>query len=141
MANPTTHPGETSLDRLLGSLKFTLHPTTFVFATTPNEAQIPPLADLQLLFREQEGITAIVSLEYATTHGLNYSFPSRMITVNVTSSLDAVGFMAVIATRLSAHGISTNPVSGFYHDHIFVPIGKEEGALETLEELARDHHA
>jgi hypothetical protein len=36
----------------------------------------------------------------------------------VHSSLDAVGFMAAVTTRLAKINIGVNPVSGFYHDHL-----------------------
>lgn len=59
-----------------------------------------------------------------------------MITLNVHSSLEAVGFLAVIASRLAGKGMGVNPVSGFFHDHLFVPVGREEEALAVLEAVA-----
>jgi hypothetical protein len=59
-----------------------------------------------------------------------------MITLNVHSSLEAVGFIARVATELAKHGMGVNPVSGFYHDHLFVPEGRERDALEILGRLA-----
>jgi len=59
-----------------------------------------------------------------------------MITLNIHSSLDAVGFMARIATELAKHDMGVNPVSGFYHDHLFVPDGREEDALRVLSAMA-----
>jgi len=44
--------------------------------------------------------------------------------------------MAVIAMRLKDAGISVNPVSGYYHDHLFVPEEKAREAVTILEELA-----
>lgn len=61
-----------------------------------------------------------------------------MITCEVHSSLEAVGFMAAISKSLTERGIGANPVSGFYHDHLFVPEGKEVEALMALEELAKE---
>lgn len=133
--------GETALDKLLATLTFTLHATTFVFVTARSDGHLPPLDEVQLLFRETEGVTAVVSQEYATAHSIGYSFPSKMITLDVVSSLEAVGFMAVISNRLAAEGISTNPVSGFYHDHLFVPLGREADALRALEALARENRS
>lgn len=73
--------------------------------------------------------------ESAEDRGLEFEFPSRMITLNVHSSLEAVGFMAVIATRLASKGMGMNPVSGFYHDHLFVPEGREDEAIAELKSL------
>ncbi|KAH7237067.1 thiamine diphosphate-binding protein [Fusarium redolens] len=129
-------PGELSLSKLLSTLTHTLHPTTYVFATFPDTSNLPPLSETQMMFKESEGITVIVSKDYAESHKIDYFFPCKMISLNVTSSLEAVGFMAVIATRLAAKGIGCNPVSGFYHDHIFVPLGREEESSEVLVRLA-----
>lgn len=134
-------PGELSLSKLLATLTTTLHPTTFVFTTTTDETKLPPLSETQLFFREAEGITVITSLETAKAHGLEYFFPCRMITANVTSSLEAVGFMAVLATELAKKGMGVNPVSGFYHDHLFVAVGREEEAVEVLKQIAKDRAA
>ncbi|KAM3438627.1 hypothetical protein MY4824_003166 [Beauveria thailandica] len=134
MATLMQDPGEKSLDRLLATLTSVLHPETYVFTTLDETASLPRLDQVQLLFRESEGITAIVSKRYAEENEMDYFFPSRMITLNVTSSLEAVGFMAVISTRLATLEMGVNPVSGFYHDHLFVP---EDRAAEAVEELNR----
>ena len=70
--------------------------------------------------------------------GLHWEFPCRMITLDVHSSLDAVGFIAVIASKLAEAGMGVNPVAGFYHDHLFVPDGREDEALAILRQIARD---
>ena len=87
-------------------------------------------------FREAEGLTIITTEASAASNGLDYVFPCRMITLDVYSSLAAVGFIAVIATKLKDLGISANPVSGYYHDHLFVPLGRENEVLERLRVLA-----
>ena len=61
-----------------------------------------------------------------------------MITLNVHSSLEAVGFMATISAELADQGIGVNPVSGYYHDHCFVPLGKENEAMRVLQDLATE---
>ncbi|KAH0267371.1 hypothetical protein KCU91_g10143, partial [Aureobasidium melanogenum] len=139
MSAQTTHPGEVSLAKLLATLTATLHPQTYVFAVLA-ESKIPPFSEVEMLFREAraEGITVITTQEYAESHGLEYAFPCRKITLDVTSSLDAVGFIAVVATRLAAAGMGVNPISGFYHDHLFVPLGRETGALKVIAELAEE---
>ncbi|KID83098.1 integron protein cassette protein [Metarhizium guizhouense ARSEF 977] len=138
MSAPMQDPGEKSLSKLLATLSTILHPTTYVFATVKDEAKLPPVSAIQLFFRETEGLTVITSLDYAKSHGLEYFFPCKMITLDVTSSLEAVGFMAVIATRLATKDMGVNPVSGFYHDHLFVPLGRENEAIEMLKGLAEE---
>ena len=61
-----------------------------------------------------------------------------MITLNVHSSLEAVGFIAKVASKLAEKGIGANPVSGFFHDHLFVAIGHEHEAITALKDLAEE---
>lgn len=89
-----------------------------------------------MTFRESEGVTLILEQGIAEKHGFTasqYTFVSKMITCDVHSSLEAVGFMAVISRSLADAGIGCNPVSGYYHDHLFVPEDKAEEAVRVLE--------
>ncbi|RTE70174.1 hypothetical protein BHE90_015436 [Fusarium euwallaceae] len=140
MSTELKHPGELSLSKLLATLTTKLHPTAYVFTVIKDESKLPPFSEVDMLFREadSEGVTVIASREYAETHGIEYFFPCRKITLDVTSSLEAVGFIAVVATRLSAGGMGVNPVSGFYHDHLYVPDGREEDAVRIIAELAEE---
>ena len=61
-----------------------------------------------------------------------------MITLNVQSSLEAVGFIARVASKLAEKDIGANPVSGFFHDHLFVAEGREEEAIKALKDLAEE---
>ncbi|KAH7330359.1 hypothetical protein BKA65DRAFT_554344 [Rhexocercosporidium sp. MPI-PUGE-AT-0058] len=87
---------------------------------------------------QAEGLTVITTEESAIAQKLKYIFPSKMITLDIHSSLEAVGFMAAISAKLTESGIGVNPVSGFFHDHCFVPLGKEQEALKALDTLARE---
>lgn len=140
----STTNGEADLSALLSTLHFTVHPEVFIFATAPPSS--PPSfsalspSEIQMSLREAEGTTVIVTLSNLKKYcpDLDYQFPSRMITLQVHSSLEAIGFMAVIATKLADRGISCNPVSGYYHDHLFVPVGKVDDALAVLTRIAED---
>ncbi|PGH35898.1 hypothetical protein GX50_01223 [[Emmonsia] crescens] len=135
-------PGETSLPALLASLDPILHSGTFVFLTTTEPIYSLPLQSLQpqMLFQESEGLTIITTRDLATTHGFaeQSTFPCRKISLKVHSSLEAVGLIATIAAKLKGCGISSNVVSGYFHDHIFVPLGREDEALQALRELAKE---
>ena len=117
MATPIVASGETSLVGLLSTLVTTLDPETFVFLTLPAPQTPPPSLHIQMWCREAEGLTVITTQSAAVAHGLTYTFPCRMITLNVHSSLEAVGFIAAVSARLAQRGIGVNPVSGFFHDH------------------------
>jgi hypothetical protein len=129
--------GETRLEALLKSMKPVLREGEFVFCTTagppPDLAALEPVG----LFREDEGLTLILPRERAEAAGLRCSAAFRMVTLSVHSSLEAVGFLAAITGRLAAHGISVNPVSAYYHDHLFVPADRATECLSLLAELSR----
>ena len=127
--------GELNIDVLPKSLKAELVDGVYVFVTLADDA-IPPNLTPRMMFREAEGTTLILEQEQADAAGIDYAFPCRMITLDVHSSLEAVGFMARIATELAKAGMGVNPVAGFYHDHLFVPEGREQNALEILAKLA-----
>lgn len=127
--------GETDLDTLLRSMQPVLVEGVHVFVTRLPGA-VPPGLTPRMRFEEAEGTTLILLRAEAEAHGLPYEFPCRMITLEVHSALAAVGFIARVATALAAAGMGVNPVSGFYHDHLFVPEGREGQALAILHRLA-----
>ncbi|KAM0709756.1 hypothetical protein Q7P35_003796 [Cladosporium inversicolor] len=133
-------PGGTSLHTLLASMEPLLQPGNFVFATVP-PSDTTFLSRLQahsfeMLFRESEGWTLIASKSTAEALGLEAIFPCRKVTLGVHSSLDAVGFMAAVTTRLAEVSVGVNPVSGFYHDHLFVREGEEDRVADVIRALA-----
>jgi uncharacterized protein len=128
--------GETDLAALLSNMRPEIAPGLYVFATVQPGLDVPADVEPQMIFREAEGVTLIVKEEEARSAGLSSAFPCRMITLRVHSSLMAVGFLAAVAARLAAAGLSVNPVSGYFHDHLFVPAGRAEEAMRILEELA-----
>jgi hypothetical protein len=128
--------GETNLNTLLKTLTGTLQPDVHVFATFSSD--VPDGLSPLMVFQEAEGTTLILLKSEADAHALSYEFPARMITLNVHSSLEAVGFMAVIATELAKEGMGVNPVAGFFHDHIFIPDGREGDALRVIAQIAKD---
>lgn len=130
--------GETDLGSLLAGMRPVLRPGTFVFATIAAGARLPNGLDPIMTFREAEGQTLVLAAERASRAGLSVTFPSRLITLEIRSSLDAVGFLAAVATRLAACGIGVNPVAAYHHDHLFVPAGRAEEALEALKALAEE---
>lgn len=128
--------GGTDLNELLRGLSAELQDGIYVFATVP-VGQVPEGLTPKMIFEEAEGTTLILLQSEAKAHGIDADFPCRMITCNVHSALEAVGFIAHIATVLAAHGMGVNPVSGFYHDHLFVPDGREQDAIALLEQISQ----
>src|SRR5690349_16219737 len=128
--------GETDLSRLLATMRPKLRDETYVFVTVPADAAVPEGLQVLMSFREDEGLTMIVLEQQALAAGMVGIFKCRMITLMVHSSLDAVGFLAAITTHLAAAGISVNPVSAFFHDHLFIPTERADEAAEILRRLA-----
>jgi hypothetical protein len=129
-------PAELDLAALLRDMKPEMADGIFVFCMIANDAEIPAAVKPMLTFREAEGTTLVIPREEAERFGLPHQFPSRLITLTVHSSLDAVGFLAAIAARLAAAGISVNAVSAFYHDHLFVPEQRADEAFALLQQIS-----
>ena len=130
--------GENDLATLLRTLTAKLHPETYVFATLD---AVPSNITPRMIFVEDEGITLICTRKQAEAAGIAYDFPCRMITLDVHSALEAVGFIAHIATRLAAAGMGVNPVAGYFHDHLFIPEGREDDALAVIDAIAQEAQA
>ncbi len=129
-------PGETDLRTLLASMRPRLDRRTFVYASVTGTESLPVGAEPVMRFTEREGTTLVLESEDAARSGLESTFPCRMITLDIHSSLEAVGFLAAILPRLAAAGIGVNPVSAFHHDHLFVPAARAEDALAILRAIA-----
>ncbi len=65
-----------------------------------------------------------------------YQYVAAWITLNVHSSLEAVGLTAAFAKALGDAGISCNVVAAYYHDHIFVDVKDAEKAMDVLQRMA-----
>lgn len=126
--------GEMDLDRLIISMEPFLHPHTYVFATVDLNKNCEHLLPV-LQFRENEGKSLILTRETALGEGIEFEFVCRMITLNVHSALEAVGFLARITQRLAGLNMGVNPVSGFYHDHLFIPEDRAEDAMNELHQM------
>jgi len=126
--------GIRDLKELLKSMQPKLIEKEFVFCTVSEDffsrMKILPL----LVFREDEGITLILERKIADENSLSYSCTWALVTLGVHSDLAAVGFLAAVTSKLASAGISTNVVSAYYHDHLFVPFEKAGKAMKLLME-------
>ncbi|MEG3437333.1 ACT domain-containing protein [Pannus brasiliensis CCIBt3594] len=133
---PAVSKGESKLAKLLKTLQPVLVPGEFVFCSGSGEI-FERARSLSIgQFREKEGIAVILPRAEADRSSLPYTAIFRQITLSVHSDLEAVGFLAIIASRLAKKGIAVNVISAYYHDHLFVPAGKAIEAMEILRELA-----
>jgi len=129
--------GETDLRTLLATMSPQLDDAEYAICTSRDAPPGRSAADCIGWFREAEGTTLILDRAGAEREGVDCGPPMAKITLTVHSSLEAVGFLAAICSRLAAEGISVNPVSAYFHDHLFVPSARAEQAMELLESLSR----
>ena len=108
----------------------------FVFCTFENayygdHSNLQPIAS----FAESEGLTLVIAKSTADQSQIKYQSIFRCITLEVHSSLDAIGLTAAFANKLAEHGISANVIAGYYHDHIFVQSELAQNSIDALKEL------
>jgi len=132
-----SHHGETNLEQLLANLQPELEQTAYVFCALTAEQFHALAIEPRGTFREQEGVTVILTKPEAEDQNLAYQDSFACITLNVHSSLQAVGLIAEVANRLANAGISVNPVAGYYHDHLFVPWDRRGEAMALLLEIQK----
>jgi hypothetical protein len=123
--------GVTNLNELIANMEPMLNDGEYVFASVPDIEAIPRKMTICEI-KEAEGVTVIVAKKDAELLGLSFDFIAAWITLNIHSSLEAVGLTAAFATELGEHNISCNVVAGYYHDHIFVDIKDKDKALNVL---------
>ena len=129
--------GTTDLDALLRDLMPSLSEGAYVFCTLEDArygdlAHTRPLATVQ----EREGLTLVIPKAEADRANLPYEGTFRHITLEVHSSLEAVGLTAAVSRDLARHGISANVIAGYHHDHILVPAEHAERALGVLTDMS-----
>ena len=129
--------GEKHLGALLSALSPEMMDGEFVFCTFEksqygDHSYLDPI----VVVKECEGLTLVIPKVKADEHEVVYESVFKGITLNVHSSLDAVGLTAAFASRLTECGISANVIAGYFHDHVFVQTELAEKAMTALCELS-----
>lgn len=127
--------GETDLTALLKNMTPRLNEGEYVFCTV-NSLEGIDMAKVIGSFTEEEGVTIILKKEIADELQLTYSYVAAWITLNVHSSLEAVGLTAAVSNALAQKTISCNVIAAYYHDHIFVAQKDAQKAMLVLNEFA-----
>lgn len=129
--------GVSDLNKLIQTMSPALQMGDFVFVSVAKEEADELSSERCVMrFSEEEGVTLILSKFDADVFGFNYDASMAWITLNVHSSLEAVGLTAAFSQALGQADISCNVVAGFYHDHIFVPKADAVKAMQVLQELS-----
>jgi hypothetical protein len=123
--------GESDLNKLIKGLSPKLNDGEYVFTSIKN-IELLNTSEVICTLKEKEGLTLILERSRADQLGLKYNFIASWITLEVHSSLNAVGLTSLVTTELANNEISCNVIAGYYHDHIFV---STKDSLKTLEIL------
>ncbi len=128
--------GEKDLKQLIKTMTPFLHEGEFVFCTLEDINKID-IKQVTCVFKEAEAYTIVISRPVADEWKLSYQYIAAWITLNVHSSLEAVGLTAAFSSALARQRISCNVVAAYYHDHIFVDSKDAQRAMEVLMELSK----
>jgi hypothetical protein len=130
--------GETNIPILIKDMTPVLNKGEYVFTTVKDLDNIDRSSTI-CEFKEKEGTTIVLERKKADQMKLSYQFIAAWITLEIHSSLDAIGLTAIFSAELSKNNISCNVIAGYYHDHIFVDMHKAHQALHTLTELSKNY--
>lgn len=124
------------LKALLSHLQPELRPGRYAFVVLPPNLVVDP-TQIVASVREPEGLSVVLPEHLAADLGLPVAFAAAWITLTVQSDLAAVGLTAAFSQALGQAGISCNVVAGVHHDHLFVPVGQAQRAMDVLNALSR----
>jgi uncharacterized protein len=126
----------TDLAELLRDMTPVLHPEPYGYVVSEH-TQL--LGTAFAVIREDEGVTVVATSRVLEDANLGPAQEWARITLQIHSSLDAVGLTAVFAKALGDHDISANVIAGVHHDHIFVQWGRRHDALQALQNLSNSY--
>jgi hypothetical protein len=135
-AKADPNEGERDFATLLRGLCPRRHTGTYRFASVATIDDID-FDRVLCVMHEPDGIS-IVCRESALPPGATTSaLRCCWITLEVRSSLAAIGLTAAVAGVLADADIACNVVAGTRHDHLFVPQDQADQAMALLEALQR----
>ena len=129
--------GQTDLRAMLQSISVSVRPDRYTVLTLSKDEKRPQVGHgVAAVMEESEGITVVATVQRARHEGWPEDFVAAWLTIDVHSSLEAVGLTAAFSRALGRAGIACNIIAAFHHDHILVPHDKSEAAVEVIEALA-----
>ena len=131
--------GETDLDRLLATLTVSRRGDEYVVIPLPaTDAARGPLVvgdGIDAVMAENEAVTVVATSAAAEANGWPQDRHWAWLTIDVHSSLDAVGLTAALANALTALDIPCNVIAAYYHDHLLVPVDRADEAIAGIDAL------
>ena len=100
------------LETLLQTMHPVLRPDVYAFITLQDYETVPKQISEEsvFMFREKEGRTFVLARSVVETLGYQFEYPCKMITLEVHSSLEAVG---EIVTSFPYNAMQCNIISRF----------------------------
>jgi len=130
--------GKTNLEDIVKEMNPILNNGEYVFVSVKDVSKIKREETI-CEFKEKEGTAIIIEKSRADELNLKYEFVASWITLEVHSSLEAVGLTALFSQELAKHEILCNVIAGYFHDHIFVDTKNAEKAISVLHQLSRNY--
>jgi uncharacterized protein len=127
--------GQTNLSEVLKTLNVTCDNLEYGFATVKDK-QIDITGQVLGVFEESEGKTIIATTEYLEVNNLQHEGSYAKLTIELHTSLELVCLTATLAQKLAENKIPVNVIAGYYHDHLFVPYGLRQNAINAISNLA-----
>ncbi|WP_170381392.1 ACT domain-containing protein [Ruegeria atlantica] len=116
---------------MIAGMRPEIQPGEFAFVAWPDDKPWPEGTRASCV--EAEGMSLIVPINSAPKDAV----AMRCITLQVHSSLEGVGLTAAVSGALAQAGIPANMVAGYHHDHVYIPSGLSDDALNILQGLQR----
>ncbi|WP_078083492.1 ACT domain-containing protein [Microbulbifer mangrovi] len=123
---------QVKIDQLLQRLTPILNREQLVMCQLDETQLRTLLQECLCIFREREGICALMPREVAERESLAEDGSYRQITLQYTGSLQVPGLTATIVRELADAGIQANVVSARCHEHLLVSEHDAAQALQIL---------
>jgi hypothetical protein len=124
--------GETNLDQILATITVSQRPGVYTVTTVD---EIDDATGVHGVIAEDEGMAVVLTVEAAYDRGWDVEFEAAWLTIDIHSSLEAVGLTAAVARALASAGIPCNILAGYFHDHLLVPAQRAHAAIRCIEAL------
>ena len=123
---------QVKIEPLLLHLSPTLNREQLVMCQLSEDQLRELLSDCLCIFREREGLCALLPRQIAERANLVGVAGYRQITLRFSSSLPVPGLTAIVMRELADAGIAANVVSARYHEHILVSERESAHAMQVL---------
>lgn len=123
---------QVKIEQLLQRLSPILNREQLVMCELSEEQLSELLGECLCIFREREGLCALMPRRIAERDNLIRVGDFRQITLHFSSCLQVPGLTAIVVRELADAGIHANVVSARHHEHILVSERDAAQAMQVL---------